>query len=180
MQGRSIAMAMFIGIVTVSAALESFAQFGGGTQGGGMRGSRGRPDGAAREQRPPVRDNSPEQIEDRLGMLEEDLHLTPGQQAAWQATEEKIIAYAADIGREQSRGLPGDATLNSIQQIDHTVDVARNRLTALEDIASAARTLYATLTAQQKSIFDPRLANIVSALANPARGGGPARPKRPL
>jgi hypothetical protein len=156
------------------------AQFGGGNPGGGARGNRGRPDGAAREQRPPVRDNSPEQIEDRLGMLEEDLHLTANQQAAWQATEQKIVAYAADIGREQSRGLPGDATLNSIQQIDHTVDVARNRLTALEDIAPAAKTLYATLTAQQKSIVDPRLANIVSSISNPSRSDRSPRPKRTL
>ena len=112
--------------------------------------------------------------------MEEDLQLRADQRAAWQTCEEKIIAYAADIGREQTRRLPGDATLSSIQQIDHTVDIARNRLTALEDIASAAKTLYGTLTVQQKSVIDPRLANIVSSISNPARGGGPPRPKRPL
>jgi hypothetical protein len=171
---------MLIGIVAASTALDSFAQFGGGVPGGGTRGNRGRPDGGTREQRPPVQDNSPEQIEDRLGMLEEDLQLRPEQRAAWQACEENIIAYAADIGREQTRGSPGDSTLSSLQQIEHTVDVARNRLTALEDIASAAKTLYGTLTAQQKSIVDPRLANIVSSISNPARGAAPPRPKRPL
>jgi hypothetical protein len=177
MQRGSIAVAMLIGVVAISTALESFAQFGGGMPGGGMRGNRGRPDSGAREQRPPVQDNSPEQIEDRLGMLEEDLQLRADQRAAWQACEEKVMAYAADIGREQARGSPDAATLNSLQQIDHTVDIARNRLTALEDIAAAARTLYGTLTAQQKSVFDPRLANIVASIANPARGGAPPRPK---
>jgi len=180
MRSTSLAAALLTGLFAVSAALESFAQFGGGTPGGSARGSRSRPDGEQREQRPPVQDNSPEQIEDRLGMLEEDLQLRADQRAAWQACEEKIIAYAADIGREQTRRLPGDATLSSIQQIDHTVDIARNRLTALEDIASAAKTLYGTLTVQQKSVIDPRLANIVSSISNPARGGGPPRPKRPL
>jgi len=180
MRSTSLAAALLTGLFAVSAALESFAQFGGVTPGGGTRGNRGRPDGGTHEQRPPVQNNSPEQIEDRLGMLEEDLQLRADQRAAWQACEEKIIAYAADIGREQTRRLPGDATLSSIQQIDHTVDIARNRLTALEDIASAAKTLYGTLTVQQKSVIDPRLANIVSSISNPARGGGTPRPKRPL
>jgi hypothetical protein len=179
MQRKPIAIAMLVGIIAATAALESLAQFGGGTQGGGMRGSRGRADGAAREQRPPVQDNSPEQIEDRLGMLEEDLHLAPDQRAAWQACADKVTAYATDIGREQTRGAPGAASLNSLQQINHAVDIARNRLTALEDIAAAARTLYGTLTAQQKSIVDPRLANIVSSLANPVRDGATRAKDRP-
>lgn len=176
MRSKSHAVAMLIGIIAVSITLEAFAQYGGGAQGGGMRGNRGRPDGAAREPRPPVRDNSPEQIEDRLGMLEEDLHLAPNQLAAWQACADKVTAYAADIGREQTRGPAGAASLNSLQLIDHAVDVARNRLTALEDIAAAARALYGTLTGQQKSIVDPRLANIVSSLSNPVRDGA-ARPR---
>ena len=141
MRFRLISTAIVVGTIISLAAFESPAQFGGGVPGGGTRGNRARPDGAAREQRPPVQDNSPEQIEDRLGMLEEDLQLRPDQRAAWQACEEKVMAYAADIGREQTRGLPSAATLSSIQQIEHTVDVARNRLTALEDIASAAKTL---------------------------------------
>jgi len=124
-------------------------------------------------------DNSPEQIEDRLGMLEEDLHLAPGQQAAWQACMDKIAAYATDIGREQTRGSPAAASLSSLQLIDHAVDVSRNRLTALEDIAAAARTLYATLNAQQKSIVDPRLANIVTSISNPVRDSPPRAKSRP-
>jgi hypothetical protein len=180
MRSKPVSIAILFGIIITLAAFESPAQFGGGVPGGGMRGNRGRPDSGTREQRPPVQDNSPEQIEDRLGMLEEDLQLRADQRAAWQTCEEKIIAYAADIGREQTRRVPGETTLSSIQQIDHTVDIARNRLTALEDIASAAKTLFGTLTVQQKSIIDPRLANIVSSISSPARGGGPPSPKRPL
>ncbi len=175
-----IAAVMFAGTVTASAMVDSFAQFGGGMPGGGMRGNRNRSDGAAREQlHPPVQDNSPEQIEDRLGMLEEDLHLAANQRAAWQACEEKVLAYAGDLGRERTRGTAGPATLSSLQQIDHAVDIARNRLTALEDIAAATRTLYATLTDQQKSVVDPRLANIITSIAGPAQGG-PPRQKGPL
>ncbi|HEV7821230.1 MAG TPA: Spy/CpxP family protein refolding chaperone [Burkholderiales bacterium] len=161
--------AIAIGIIITLATFESPAQFGGGTPGGGMRGNRARPDGASREQRPPVQDNTPEQVEDRLGLLEEDLQLRPDQRAAWQACADKINAYATDIGREQSRGTASAVSLNSLQQIDRAVDVARNRLTALEDISATAKTLYGTLSAQQKSVVDPRLANIVSSIASPSR-----------
>jgi len=179
MRRSSIAVAMLAGAIAASIAQDSLAQFGGGMPGGGMRGNRNRPDSAARESRLPVQDNSPEQIEDRLGMLEEDLHLAPGQQAAWQACMDKIAAYATDIGREQTRGSPAAASLSSLQLIDHAVDVSRNRLTALEDIAAAARTLYATLNAQQKSIVDPRLANIVTSISNPVRDSPPRAKSRP-
>lgn len=96
-----------------------------------------------------------------------------------EACVDKVVAYAADVGREQARGAPTAGSLSSLQQIDHAVDIARNRLTALEDIAAAARTLYGALTAQQKAIVDPRLANIVSSLASPSRERT-SKPKPPL
>src|SRR3954469_7957887 len=169
MRLRTFPTAFIVGIIISLAAVDSPAQYGGGNPGGGMRGNRSRPDGASREQRPPVQDNSPEQIEDRLGLLEEDLQLRSDQRAAWQACADKIKAYAGDIGREHSSTLTSAASLNSIQQIDRAVDVARNRLTALEDISASAKTLYGTLSPQQKSIVDPRLANIVSSIASPSR-----------
>lgn len=79
---------------------------------------------------------------------------------------ERITAYADDISRERDRG-QSDAPANSLAQIDRTVDLARNRLTALEDIASAAKTLYGALTAEQKKIADSRLASLI-----PTPGGG--------
>lgn len=51
--------------------------------------------------------------------------------------------------------------MNALQQLDRAVDVARNRLTALEDIASAAKTLYGSLTPQQKSLADSRFTTII-------------------
>jgi hypothetical protein len=179
MRLRTLSTAFAVGIIVSLASFDSPAQFGGGTPSGGMRGNRSRPDGASREQRPPVQDNSPEQIEDRLGLLKEDLQLRPDQRAAWQACADKIKAYASDLGREQSSALTSASSLNSIQQIDRAVDVARNRLTALEDISVTTKTLYGTLSAQQKSIVDPRLANIVSSIASPARERL-AKPKPPL
>jgi uncharacterized protein HemX len=156
-----------IGITAILTALEASAQFGGGGMpGGGMRGGRNRPDGSAtNQQRPLVQDNSPEQLEDRLGMLEEDLRLSAEQRVAWQSYADKIRALINDIGRERERGPLGGAQMSALSQIDRVVDAARNRLTALEDIATAAKTLYAGLSPQQKVVADPRLATIVSAVA---------------
>ena len=169
MRFKSLAIAGLIGLLAATAALESAAQFGGGFPGGAALGSRGRSGTAGGEQRPPVRDNSsPEQVEDRLGMLEEDLRLSADQRQAWQSYVDKVNSLAADIGRERERGpLPG-GQINALQQMDRAVDTARNRLTALEDIAAAAKALYNNLTPQQKYVADPRLAAIISSVTNPA------------
>jgi hypothetical protein len=52
-----------------------------------------------------------------------------------------------------------------LQRLDHAVDVARNRFTAVENIAAAAKKLYAGLTPEQQSMADPRLATAVAAAA---------------
>ena len=92
-----------------------------------MRGNRGRPEAGAREQRPPVQDNSPEQIEDRLGMLEEDLQLRGDQRAAWETCERKIIAYPPTSERAGAR-LDGRRYFELLHRSTY-VDIARNRLT---------------------------------------------------
>ena len=179
MHMKNVMLACLVAMITAFAPAESLAQFGGGIPGGGMRGNRNRPDSSAREQRPAIQENSPEQVEDRLGLLEEDLRLSAGQSAAWQSYADKVKALAADIGRERARDPLNAGPANSLQQIDHAVDIARNRLTALEDIAAAARTLYDNLTPQQKSVADPRLATIVSAATSGASGAASVRSGRP-
>jgi len=139
-----------------------------------MRG--GGRDGAAdstRNQRSAMQQNAPVQMEVIMYELHEDLRLTPAQQPAWQSYADKVRALAADLARERSRaqtGAPAGAQLNALQQFDRTLDAARNRLTALEDIAAAAKTLYDTLAPEQKSIADARLATIIpgSAAERPA------------
>lgn len=179
MRLKPFAVAGLIGMFATAAALEAPAQFGGGFPGGAMRGNRNRPDSSAREQRPAIQENTPEQVEDRLGLLEEDLHLAADQRIAWQSYADKVKALVADIGRERERGPLGGEQGGALQKIDRAVDTARNRLTALEDIATAAKTLYAALTPQQKSVADPRLATIVAAATSGGSGGAAGRPARP-
>jgi hypothetical protein len=92
--------------------------------------------------------------------LHEDLKLSPPQEPLWDAYLEKIRALGNDIARER-RPL-GSAAGNVTQQIDRIVDTARNRLTALEDIAQAAKDLYAKLTPEQQPAANPRLANLMT------------------
>ena len=141
-----------------------------------MRGGGGGRDGAAdstRSQRPAMQQNAPVQTEVVMHELHEDLKLTPAQEPAWQSYADKLQALASDFARERRRaqaGAPAGAQLNALQQIDRTLDTARNRLTGLEDIAAAAKTLYASLTPEQKSVADTRLATLIpnSAAERPA------------
>jgi hypothetical protein len=162
--------------ITALSASQSMAQFRGGMPGGGggMRG--GGRDGTAdstKNQRTAMQQNAPGQNELIMHELYEDLKLTPAQQPAWQSYADKVQALASDLARERSRaqaGAPAGAQMNALQQFDRTLDTARNRLTGLEDIAAAAKTLYESLAPEQKSVADSRLAKIIpsSSVENPA------------
>ena len=90
-----------------------------------------------------------------------------------QAYVDKVRALGNDLARERGRR---PAQANVEQQIDRIVDAARNRLTALEDIAQAAKALYAKLSPEQQPAADPRLANLMAMpLAQDVPGGRPGR-----
>lgn len=156
----------FVCLVLFTLTLESIgdvhAQFpGGGMRGrAGMGGMGGSPRQVAPAQRDPLQD-----LDDRLAMLQEDLHLRQDQEGAWLAYAERVRAIAADIARDRQRLQEKTPVLI---QLDRVVDGTRNRLTALEDITASAKTLFAALTPEQQAAADPRLANIVAALVRPA------------
>lgn len=163
-------------IVAMAATTDAIAQFRGGMPGGGSRGSRDgqmnrdqRPGG---EQRPAVQEDPVSLAEYRLELLRTDLKLAPDQEAPWKAYADKVSALAADISRERGR-LRATLQMKALQRIDQSVDVARNRLTALEDIASAAKALYARLTPEQQSLADARLATALPTSPGPGSAGAP-------
>jgi parvulin-like peptidyl-prolyl isomerase len=110
-------------------------------------------------------------IEVTLHEFHEDLKLSAGQEPAWDAYVERIRALMSDIARENVQS--AKAQTGVLQRVDRIVDVARDRLTAVEDIAISAKSLYARLTPAQQQAADPRLANVIAiALAgNVARSG---------
>jgi len=136
------------GLLLAGVTTAALAQFSG------RRGRRGGDDQKKGGEEPRVN-----QIEVTLHEFHEDLKLTDAQEPAWESYVEKLRALARDVARE-SRSRP--AQLGLVQRIDRIVDSARNRLTALEDIAQSAKALYAGLTPEQQKMADPRLANLIA------------------
>ena len=172
---RRIVLSIFTLTLAVIATDVS-AQYGGGVFGG--RGGRGmnRGDGTRPGNSTPRPVQSEEALADqaeyRLSLLEEDLHLQPEQRKAWQSFADSVRAYMSDLARERTRLGAAPSSAVGLQHIDHAVDSARNRLTALEDIAAAAKILYAALSPQQKTLTDARIVSIVAP--RPFQPGMPA------
>jgi len=147
----------FLVLMLVIAAADASAQVGS------RRGSgRGGVDRPAKVQEKP--ENSVDQLALILAELQQDLKLTADQQVAWDAYARNLEALASDVARERGR-TKEVMQMKVLQRLDHAVDVARNRLTAVEDIAAAAKKLYAGLTPEQQSMADPRLATAIAAAA---------------
>ena len=148
------------------------AQYGGGgMRRGGGTGDRDRSradDPAMRREAPVMGAN--DQVRMQLNNVRATLRLTPEQAAVWQVYENKVVDLLDDL----SRGVTQPQGGNALKQIDSRVDVVRNRLTAMEDIAEAANKLYASLSDEQKSVADRTLAGTLPALYSGT--GGPGRP----
>ncbi len=119
----------------------------------------------------------------RLDRLKASLKITPEQEIVWQAYEDKVNALMADMN---TRPVAPPENQTALQKVDQTVDIARDRLTAMEDIAVAAKALYAMLSNEQKTIADQRLAGTLPQFyseGGPIGGGVPGgfrpRPSAP-
>lgn len=151
------------GFIVFSVLMVVIAAADASAQSGSRRGSgRGGVDRPAKVQENP--ENSVDQLALILAELQEDLKLTADQQAAWNAYARNVEALASDVARERAR-TKEVMQMKVLQRLDHAVDVARNRLTAVEDIAAAAKMLYTGLTPEQQSKADPRLATAIAAAA---------------
>jgi hypothetical protein len=116
-------------------------------------------------------------VQYRLELLEEDLRIRPEQQKAWLNYRDRVLRLSEDAQRTARTALGGDMT--APQRLDRLSDVARDRLTAIEDIVDAGKQLYATLTPGQQTVADRRMAVPVMALAgveptSATTRGGPA------
>ena len=170
-----------VAAVIMSAALDVLAQFpgGGGRSRGGSSPGGGPPGGMQRGERPVGPEAITDLIEFRLQSFEEDLKLSPNQQKLWDPYADKVRALTGDIVRERTRAqAQTGAQLTAPQQIDHALDVARNRLTALEAVAVSAKALYAGLMPDQKLLADSRFATILPMLGGNAQATG-APPQTP-
>lgn len=118
-------------------------------------------------------------VQFRLELLEEDLRIRPEQKQAWLNYRDRVMRLAEDAQRSSRTALTGD--MPGPQRLDRLADIARDRLTAIEDIVDAGKQLYAVLTPGQQGVADRRLAVPVMALAGvepnsaATRAGAPAK-----
>lgn len=163
------------------AAADAMAQFGGGMPGAGgfpggagMRGGRGGGDrNAARDQqRPAAAEQRVDTLEQTIEELRVDLKLQSAQMPAWESYTGKVRALVGDIARSRSQ-MPAGPEANVLQRLDRSVDAARNRLTAIEEVSDAAKALFALLVPEQRTAADPRLATIVISVTNGAMARSP-------
>ena len=105
-----------------------------------------------------------------IARLRDDLKLTKAQQILFDAYVDKITTLGDDIQRSQvTLRSTKNVELASPQQFGQMIDLARNRLTAVEEIAEAGTILFESLSSEQKAIANGRLA----ALVTPLLAGGP-------
>jgi len=145
---RRAALAAALAVVAASAS----AQFGGRRdtgRGGKAEGGKG---GERREPTPA--------LEVTLHEFHEDLKLAATQEPLFERYAEAIRALANDLARVRSRSV-SEAKAALTARIDRNVDTMRNRLAAVEDIATAAKALYASFTTEQQTLADPRLATLM-------------------
>ena len=152
------------------AALPAAAQYGGRRRGGtggdsGQKGGAG-PDGGGKEPTPV--------LETTLHEFHEDLKLTGEQETLFERYAEAIRALGRDVQRDRSASASA-AKVEVMQRVERTVDAMRNRLAAVEEIADAAKALYARLRPEQQTVADPRLATLM-LLPLGAAGGEMRKP----
>jgi hypothetical protein len=128
----------------------------------GGRGRRGAPPSADDAERGSRELNSlTEEFSAHLLQVQQRLKLEAAQQAAWDAFAARVQALMQD----QLRGIPAmPEHEDAPHRINRRVDIVRNRLAAMEDIADAASQLYALLTAEQRKLADELLPTTVPAL----------------
>jgi hypothetical protein len=104
----------------------------------------------------------------RIGLQEtvQALELNPKQRVLWEAYQDKVGALMNDINKIEPYRPPRQT---AAQQIGRKVDLARNRLAALDEVQEAAALLYLSLNEDQRKIADQRLAATLPNLyAGPA------------
>lgn len=176
-------------VAALLAAGGASAQIGGGGGGGAPRGTSPGSTGPDTSHLPrPKPLNTPEPVapmtvqaavQFRLELLEEDLRIRPEQQKAWLNYRDRVLRLAEDAQRSARTALTGD--MSAPQRLERLGDIARDRLTAIEDIVDAGKQLYAVLAPGQQGVADRRLAVPVMALVGvepnsaAARTGAPAK-----
>jgi len=88
-----------------------------------------------------------------LERLHAALKLTTSQEDGWRKFQQAYTVNSADMTKRQD-ALASLSKLAAPQRVDLTVNLAKADLAGLEQRADALKSFYATLSAQQQSVFD--------------------------
>jgi len=123
-----------------------------------------------------VNANIPELVALRMSQLEEDLQITATQMPLWKTYRARVM----DMLEDTKRGPRVSASeTTAVKRLDALADMARNRLTAVEDIVDAGKALYASLSPAQKQVADRRLALPLATLTGNDSGSDLRMQPRP-
>lgn len=98
----------------------------------------------------------------QLARVRTRLALTAAQAPAWDRYADRVNGLLGDLLRTPPAETATQPT--AVQQIERRLDVARDRYTALESVADAARALYAVLDIEQRQTADRALPGTLPAL----------------
>lgn len=169
------ATVLVLGTLLLIGSTAASAQFpGGGMPGGGMPGKSGGPGGRPSrgdEIRAPVPQELPlgSVVQTRLVELRTALAIESSQRSAWDRYSQCVLRLLDDIRRVDETTLPSEMT--GPQRLEHVADLARNRLTATEDLVEAGNALYALLTPPQRAVADRRMADVAMPMFGARRPG---------
>ena len=98
-------------------------------------------------------------VETRLAELRSELAvIESSQRPAWDRYFQCVLRLLDDITRVNDTTLPSE--MSAPQRLEQVADVARNRLTATEDMVDAGKALYTVLTPVQRAVADRRMADV--------------------
>lgn len=157
----SRACVVLVFLLLLSACGQASAQFGGSRRGSADSGGSSRSKSGGDDLSGVTRMSANDQIRMQLTSARLAIKLTPGQNPLFQAYENRVIGLLTDLGR----GMDTPQGEETLRLIDRRVEQARNRLAAVEEIADAARKLYAVLAPEQKEAADRTLPGTVPSLS---------------
>jgi hypothetical protein len=149
---------------------------GGGRSHDGIGKGRGMPTPRAEQAIVPMVPLADE-VGEQLGLAREALKMSATQLPLWQEFEIRAAQLVTDLKRWKQRTRLASENIAAPLAAERQIDIARNHLTALEDLSSAMRALYAALGDSQRVTADKTLPQIVGLLVN--GGDVPAASKHP-
>jgi hypothetical protein len=111
-------------------------------------------------------------VQTRLAELRNELAIESSQSPAWDRYFQCVLRLLDDITGVNDTTLPSEMT--APQRLEQVADLARNRLTATEDMVDSGKALYSVLTPAQRAVADRRMADVAMPMFGARPPGGPS------